>query len=550
MQDTVKQIDESLVRAELQRVLSSSEFAGSDRHRCFLSYIVEETLAGRANRLKAYNIATEAFHRGADFDPQQDSIVRIEAGRLRRALEHFYLTDGRDHEIQIVVPKGSYVPQFRSAGDPPLEEPHALASTQLCRRAPRIFVAPIDQEESDESAHPGFAQGLTRQIIGGLARFGNVHVYGAESSEEFGHSMRADHGRAALAVDYVLSGTGSIWQGSFAVALLLKDAESLRYIWAERFVRKLSPDSIYVLRDEVAAIVAQRLAQPFGVIFSQALDDEGKAAQTLEGYNAVVEFYLYARNFQKDRLEPARRKLEQAIEQDPTFAEGYACLSQIYSQHARFMGPSSSDGRQHAARAMQLARQALLLAPNSSHAHHALALAYWFSGDTALSLQSYETALSLNPNDTDLMADMGLRCCLLMDWEAGVPLIEESYRRNPCQTGTFRMGLVLYHFSEGQYREGLRLAEMVNAPDVVYNEIAIAACAERAGLHERARQAIAQINRMEQDYGRRVALDLAARNVHPALAQDLISALHEAGLSCRVPSLVADHAGAQQARSQ
>jgi adenylate cyclase len=502
-----------------------------------LSYIVEETLAGRANRLKAYNIATEAFHRGADFDPQQDSIVRIEAGRLRRALEHFYLTDGRDHEIQIVVPKGSYIPQFRFAGDPPLEDQHegrALSFTPERRRAPRILVAPFDLEGND-SVLPGFAQGFTRQLIVGLARFNNVHVFGAETSEMFGHRLRSDQQRAQLAVNFILSGAVSLWEGNFAVDLLLQDTESLRYVWTERFVRKLDPDTILVLRDEVAAIVAQRLAQPYGVLFSQALDEEGKSAETLDGYHAVVEFYQYVRNFQKDRLEPARRKLEQAIEQDPAFGEGYACLSQIYSQHARFMASNSSEALNHSERAMLLARQALLLAPNSSNAHHALALAHWFSGDTTLSLHSYETARALNPNDTDLMADMGLRCCLLMDWECGVPLIEESYRRNPCQSGTFRMGLVLYHFSEGQYHEGLRQAEMLNAPDVVYQEIAIAICAERAGLHERAQQAIAKINRMEPDYGKRVVCDLAARNVHPALAQDMTSALYEAGLCGRVP---------------
>jgi adenylate cyclase len=539
MQDTVSKIDEKRVRAELVRVLSSSDFAGSDRHRCFLTYIVEETLAGRANRLKAYNIATAAFNRGADFDPQQDSIVRIEAGRLRRALDHFYLTDGRDHEIQIVVPKGSYVPQFRAAGDPLPDEPHETQpqpATRSPRRAPRILVAPFDQE-GENAALPGFAPGFTRQLIGSLARFGNVHVYGAETSEQYGHRVRMDRERSPLTIDYVLSGSVSLWEDGFAVDLLLQDTESLRFIWTERFVRKLAPESILVLRDEVAAIVAQTLGQPYGVLFSQALDDEGKASETLDGYTAVVGFYQYVRNFQKDRLEPARRMLEQAIEQDPAFGEGYACLSQIYSQHARFMSRTPSEGRQHAERAMQLARRALLLAPNSSNAHHALALAYWFAGETTLSLQSYQTARSLNPNDTDLMADMGLRCCLLMDWQNGVPLIEESFRRNPCQAGTYRMGLVLYHFSEGQYREGLRQAEMVNAPDVVYHEIAIAVCAERAGQHEKAQAAIARIARIEGDYSKRVAFDLAARNVHPALAQDLMAALREAGLWHGVPPL-------------
>jgi adenylate cyclase len=61
--------DEKQVRAELERVLNSRDFVGSERHRRFLSYIVEETLAGRSDRLKAYNIAISAFNRGPDFDP-------------------------------------------------------------------------------------------------------------------------------------------------------------------------------------------------------------------------------------------------------------------------------------------------------------------------------------------------------------------------------------------------------------------------------------------------------------------------------------------------
>jgi adenylate cyclase len=300
-------------------------------------------------------------------------------------------------------------------------------------------------------------------------------------------------------------------------------------------VRKLVPDSIHVLRDEVAAIVAQRLAQPYGVLFSRALDDDGGSPENLDGYRAVVEFYQYVRTFQKERLEPARRMLEQAIERDPTFGEGHACLSQLYSQHARFMSKSPAELRQYADRAFHHARQALLLAPNSSHAHHALALAYWFSGDTTRSIESYQTAISLNPNNTDLMADLGSRYCLLLDWERGVPLVEESYRRNPCQSSTYRTVLVLYHFAERQYAEGLRQAQLIDAPDVVYKHIVLAACAVRAGEHALAREAIAAIERMEPDYVRRVAFDLASRNVHPRLAQDLIAALRDAGLGRAAP---------------
>lgn len=82
------------VYEELERILTSSAFEASERKRQFLRFVVEETLSGRADRIKAYTIATSVFGRGDDFDPMQDSIVRIEAAGLRRAIERFYLTQG------------------------------------------------------------------------------------------------------------------------------------------------------------------------------------------------------------------------------------------------------------------------------------------------------------------------------------------------------------------------------------------------------------------------------------------------------------------------
>ena len=79
---------------EVTRILSSKDFDASERNRRFLQYIVEETISGRADRIKAYSIATSVFGRNESFDPQHDAIVRIEAGRMRRSLEHYYLTSG------------------------------------------------------------------------------------------------------------------------------------------------------------------------------------------------------------------------------------------------------------------------------------------------------------------------------------------------------------------------------------------------------------------------------------------------------------------------
>jgi hypothetical protein len=100
------------VRAQLAAMLLRAEFSASARNRRFLNYVIDETLQGRGCRIKAYSIALAVFDRDQTFDPLVDPIVRIEASRLRRAIEHYYLTAGKDDHVRIDMPKGSYVPKF------------------------------------------------------------------------------------------------------------------------------------------------------------------------------------------------------------------------------------------------------------------------------------------------------------------------------------------------------------------------------------------------------------------------------------------------------
>lgn len=92
--DTNDAIPHQLIHDALERVISSREIVNSDRKKRFLQFIVKETLAGNADRIKAYTIAIDVFNRDSSFDPISDPVVRIEAGRLRRCLEHYYLAEG------------------------------------------------------------------------------------------------------------------------------------------------------------------------------------------------------------------------------------------------------------------------------------------------------------------------------------------------------------------------------------------------------------------------------------------------------------------------
>ncbi len=93
-------------------MLRSEAFVRAPGLANFLTYVSERYFQGEAEQIKEYNIAVEAFGRPPDFNQKQDSVVRVEAHRLRKRLREYYQGDGADHSIHIVIPPGQYVPQF------------------------------------------------------------------------------------------------------------------------------------------------------------------------------------------------------------------------------------------------------------------------------------------------------------------------------------------------------------------------------------------------------------------------------------------------------
>ncbi len=100
------------VVAHLQKVLGSSAFQGAERSRALLRFVVERTVGDGRDGIKEYTLGAEALGKGEAFDPRADPIVRAEASRLRKRLERYYATEGRDDSVFIMLPKGRYVPEF------------------------------------------------------------------------------------------------------------------------------------------------------------------------------------------------------------------------------------------------------------------------------------------------------------------------------------------------------------------------------------------------------------------------------------------------------
>jgi class 3 adenylate cyclase len=122
--------DPQAIRSHLMRVLDTPAFRRAPRMQRFLTFLIDELLAGRAEQLKEYTIAVGVFDKPVDFDPGTSAVIRVEAGRLRRMLEHYRSTAGPGEDQELDIPKGSYVPAIRLRVQPHAPQAEAAEREQ------------------------------------------------------------------------------------------------------------------------------------------------------------------------------------------------------------------------------------------------------------------------------------------------------------------------------------------------------------------------------------------------------------------------------------
>ena len=483
------------IRSELQRILSSRQFDASERNRRFLEYVVEETLSGRGERIKAYNVATLVFGRDENFDPQLDPVVRMEARRLRRSLERFYLVNAQTDGLHIVMPKGGYVPKFHrphSVASEAAEANGGLAPSRF--RGPSVRVIPFEVEDVGPN-RASYADGFARQIAVSLSRFPEFSVFLSERIES---GTARDQQHDAPDADLILGGDTALTAESLKVKATLLDRRTGRLVWGEAYERDWRAEGLLNTRDVIAERIARVVADPGGIVSGAGAVATAGGKPT--SYGALLAFYRYRRSLHPDLFKIAWQQQEQAAASDPDQSEAMACHSLLCSDGHRF-GFMPIDGPSHPReRAMDLARRAVDLAPTSSRAHHALGIACWLSGDADGGLEALRKAYASNPNDMEAMADLGFHLCLRGEWTKGVTLIEAALAEVPVLAGLPRLGLSLFHLHNNNFAQALVEVRQIRT-DRVAAVFAVRAMALRElGRAEEMAAAVERVTDIDRHY--------------------------------------------------
>jgi adenylate cyclase len=568
------------VRAQLERILANGEFKAPERARNFLRYVVEETLAGHSARIKAFSIAVEVFGRDATFDAQNDPVVRIEAGRLRRALERYYLVAGQDDSIDLDIPKGGYVPTFtwRRQEQPaqialegidstlpaPQSVPPVAARRVPGRRAtiaalfgaglvvlciivtgailfgwspwsrsvspngPSLIIRPFaDLGGSGDSSL--YAAGLTEEILSQIARFRELKVIGSETSRNLPSGADVAQLRRQFGVGYVLEGAVRVSDGRLRVTSRVVDAESSAVIWSQAYDEDLRSRDLVRIEVDIAGKVATTVAQPYGIIFHA---DEQRAARVppddLEAYQCTLRFYNYRALLSAEAHASVRSCLERAVERHPAYATAWAMLSYIYLDEDRF-GFNATRGEPAIARALEAARRAVRLDPESTRALQALMAALFFNGQAEEALRVGARAYALNPNDTELLGEYGSRVAQAGDWGRGAALIEEALVRNPGNSGYYTGMLGFAAYMQGDDAKAVALIRRTDLTKFPLYYVIAALIYTRAGFTQEAAESRARFLAMRPTFFDDLEGELAKRNFSPTDRRILTEAARAAG---------------------
>src|SRR5580658_10494522 len=144
-------VGEEPTREQVTRILQSETFRSSEVLRRLLKFLADKSLCGEADQLKEYTIGIDAMGKPPGYDPRQDSVVRIQVGRLRQKLAEYYRSEGKDDPVVIDLPKGHFrlsweerpEVETRHEAPAPLHQPPAIPSKAHSRRTELILAAAL-----------------------------------------------------------------------------------------------------------------------------------------------------------------------------------------------------------------------------------------------------------------------------------------------------------------------------------------------------------------------------------------------------------------------
>lgn len=401
------------VLEQLERIREDKLFRDTTRMKRFLSYIVEEALEGNSALLKGYTIGLEVFDKPDNFDPQADTIVRVQAGQLRRRLDLYYTSSGLKDPVRLVVPKGQYAPVFemrRNFSDlvsPDGEEEDeeftdAIVSSDT-RFRPSIAVVTFSDFSGPEKSD-FFAEGLTAEIVNALVQFRYLRIVTRMPTvEHSGVAVDLKKFAEDYKVQFVLNGTVRRIGDVLRVSVNLIATETGEHVFTRIFNRQYTADNIFVIQDEIASYTAAKVAAPLGVVNRFNRRDNLGRRENMPAYEALLRYYEIKLSPSSKKVKCLLEEFKRITEQQVSFSSAWAVRSLLNTFLCTLSIPSEV-GQGRLDDAIEFGIKSSAIDPDNALAFMALFQAHYHSGHLEIADKMAQKSIALNPNDYSMLA--------------------------------------------------------------------------------------------------------------------------------------------------
>lgn len=495
---------EQNIYTQLDKILASATFVNKLRLKRFLSYVVIETLKGNALLIKGYTLGLEVFDKDETFDPATDAIVRVEAGRLRRLLEHYYLGEGKNDPIIINLPKGKYEITFDNN-----ENPSNISSDTIFNAAaspptgPAIAVMPFEFIGSEKNLGI-FADGITEEIINQLSLSPSLFVISRKITSLFkGKSIDIRELSRELETHYILEGSIRQAGNNVRVSASLISGINGAIIWTEKYDRILSPDNIITVQDEIGRQVSATIGDAYGTIMrNSAINMKRSSTEYMEAYKSVLLFHNYLYELSQKSHLKARKSLEQAINLDPHYSDAWAGLAFLALDEYRFNFNKKNDPHKALDRAQNFAEKSISLSSQFSIAWYAMTIIHYHKGELKKFKNNIKKGLSTAQNSPAILADSGVYLCLMGEIDQGISLVKKAMILNPLHPSWCNFALFHSHFLKGEYEKSAGYISTIKTPDWFWPHALQAIIYTQIGDEKSATLACENVGRLYPDFSK------------------------------------------------
>jgi TolB-like protein len=514
------------VRAALHHIVTSDAFRSSPQLSAFLSFVVDAVLKGAGERIKGYTIGVEVLNRNKNFDPRIDPIVRVEATRLRRTLDRYYSGPGADSPVRIALVRGSYVPSFSYHNiDRQDAAPKADGRLSSGNGMPTLFVRPFEVM-TGAGTQMTSSTALHEKLCDAFARFDTINVVSSAAA--------AAAPAPNTAAGYVLSGSIEYRDdGATTVRCRLLDSKDGIVVWSRAFDRLATAGGPAAAEDAIVTELAAILVQPFGVIRSQERLRHLASGEGDPRYRSIVEASESFRSFDPAQHKRAREALEHLTKIDPSFASGFAYLAAIYFREFQYGHAGQLAGPVLLDRALEMARRAIELKPESSRAYQILFGVLFARHEIPAAFAAGDKAMVLNRYDTTILSDYGGRLIIVGEIERGMAMLWRAGEFGTVRPSWHHFYMFLGSYLSGDLVNAIHHAVQITSEDYALGLMAHALAGVAAGDTDRAMRAVERLKIVNADWGRNPRAELEKFFPVAELRERLERDLERAGLKSR-----------------